>query len=173
MEEQRRTDRIVEELQRLKGQGRAAAVEEERSKFVIFTLRDGRYAFAGADIKEILPAMAVFPVPGAPRSVPGVINNRGDIEAVVDLCGFLGLPDSGGPAGGRIMMTEKAGVRFGMLVDSVVDVVDLPPSSIKPPLATLNTAAADLVVGEMVSQGRSVVLLDLGRILESLRKHDR
>ena len=173
MAEKRRTDLIVEELQRLKGLGKVAVVEEEKSKFVIFTLRGGLYAFAGADIKEILPAMEIFPVPGAPQSVPGVINNRGDIEAVVDLGGILGLPDGNGAAVGRIVMAQKSGVRAGILVDAVVDVLDLPPSMIKPPLATLNAAARELVVGETICQGRSVVLLDVDRIFDALRNHGR
>lgn len=166
-------DLIVDELKRLKGLGKAAVVEEEKTKFVIFSLRGGLYAFAGVDVKEILPAMEIFPVPGAPRSVPGVINNRGDIEAVVDLCGLLGLPDSPRPADGRIAMTQKSGVRAGMLVDAVVDVVDLPPSSIKPSLATLDGAARELVSGETAYQGGSVVLLDVGKIIDTLRAHDR
>jgi len=172
VEEKSRADQIVAELQRLKGLGKAALVEEEKNKYVIFTLHDELYAFAGGDVKEILPAMEIFPVPGAPPSVPGVINNRGDIEAVVNLHGILGLPDSQGAAGGRIAMAQKSGVRAGILVDSVVDVVDLPPSSIKPPLATLAAAIGDLVAGETTYRGRSVVLLDVGRILDTLRAHD-
>ena len=67
-------------------------VEEEKSKYVIFTLHGTLYAFAGLEVKEILPAMEIFAVPGAPKTVPGVVNNRGDIEAVVETPGhaFLG-----------------------------------------------------------------------------------
>jgi len=169
MDDKPRTDRIVEELQRLKALGKQAAVEEQKSKFVIFSLHESLYAFAGDDVKEILPALEVFPVPGAPQAVPGVINNRGDIEAVVNLHGLLGLPDSSTCAASRIAMAQKSGVRAGIRVDSVVDVVDLPPSSIKPPLATLNDAARDLVSGETAYRGASVVLLDVGRIFEALR----
>ncbi len=173
MEERSRSDSIVEELKRLRAKGRFAVVEEEKSTFVIFTLREALYAFDGAAVREILPSMEVFPVPGAPRAVPGVINNRGDIEAVVNLHGFLGLPQGERDARSRIVMTEKAGVRAGLQVDSVVDVVDLPPSSIRPPLATLDDAARGLVAGETTYQGRSVVLLDVGRIFDALRSHDR
>ena len=173
MEEKRRSDIIVEELKKLRGQGKAAVVEEEQSKFVIFTLLEGLYAFAGVDVKEILPALEIFPVPGAPQDVPGLINNRGDIEAVVDLHGVLGLPGGVRSAGNRIAIAEKSGVRSGMLVDSVLDVVDLPPSAIKPPLATLDVTSRDVVAGEMLYQGRNVVLLDVGRIFDKLRAHGR
>lgn len=173
MEEKSRSDLIVEEIKRLRGREKAAVIMEEKSKFVIFTLHDGLYAFDGVDVKEILPHLEIFPVPGAPQTVPGVINNRGDIEAVINLNVILGLPQSESTAYSRIVMTEKAGVRSGMLVDSVIDVVDLPPSSIKPALATLDDATRDLVTGETIYQGRSVVLLDLGRIIDTLSAHDR
>lgn len=173
MEEKSRSDVILEELQRLRGQGRVVVVDESKSPFVIFTLHDGLYAFAGGDVKEILPALQIFPVPGAPGTVPGVINNRGDIEAVIDVRVVLGLPPGERSAHTRIVMTEKAGVRCGMLVDSVVDVVDLPPSSIKPPLATLDDVTRELVSGETIYRGRSVVLLDSRRIIAALRAHER
>lgn len=173
MEEKSRSEVIVAELKRLKERGGAAVVEEDRSKFVIFTLREALFALDGAHVKEILQAMEIFPVPGAPQVVPGVINNRGDIEAVINLHVVLGLPESERSACNRIVMTEKAGVRSGMLVDSVVDVVDLPPSSIKPPLATLDHATREVVAGETDYRGRSVVLLDVGRIFDTVRSHER
>jgi purine-binding chemotaxis protein CheW len=140
---------------------------------VIFTLHDALYAFEGVDVKEILPHLEVFPVPGAPQTIPGVINNRGDIEAVINLHAILGLPQRERNAHSRIVMTEKAGVRSGMLVDSVIDVVDLPQSSLKSPLATLDDTTRELVTGETIYQGRSVVLLDLGRIIDILGTHGR
>lgn len=173
MEEKRRTDRIVEELQRLKALGSTAAVEEEKSKYVIFSLQGALYAFAGAAVREILPAREIFPVPGSPAEIPGVINNRGEIEAVVDLPRLIGLPDGGRGAGNRIVMVEKGGLRGGMLVDAVVDVVDLPPSAITAPLATLGEAVRDLVAGATVYRDGSVVLLDVGRILDRLGGHGR
>lgn len=169
METKRRSDGIVDELRRLKELGKANVVEEETRNFVVFTLHDGVYAFEGADVKEILSLTEIFPVPGTPKSVPGVINNRGDIEAVVKLHPFLGLAESERTASSRIVMTEKAGLRVGILVDSVLDVVDLQPSSIKPPLATLNDATRELVAGEMICKGKNVVLLDVGRIIDALR----
>jgi purine-binding chemotaxis protein CheW len=170
---QRRTDLIVEELRRLKAAGKADVLEELKRTYVIFSLHDGLYAFEGAAVTEILLPLEVFPIPGAPPAVPGVINNRGEIEAVISLHGLLGLPASQRTARSRIVMAEQDGVRSGIEVDSVVDVAQLSPGSIKPPLATLTDDARQLVIGETTSQDRSVVLLDIGRIFELLRAHGR
>jgi len=173
MEEKRKTDLIIEELRKRKGKGQTVDVEEEKVKVVIFTLKDGRYAFLGADVKEILPFMDITVVPGAPDTIPGVINNRGDIESVINLNRFLGLPDSDRTAASRIAMASKSGVRSGIILDSVLDVVDVPVSSIKPPLSTLDDAKKELVAGEMLFAGSTVVMLDIGRLFGKLSAHGR
>jgi len=139
----------------------------------VFSLHDGLYAFEGAAVKEILLPLEIFPIPGAPPAVPGVINNRGEIEAVISLHGLLGLPASERTARSRIVMAERGGLRSGIEVDAVVDVAQLSPSAIKPPLATLSDAARRLVVGGTNCLDKSVVVLDVGRIFELLSVHER
>jgi len=173
MKEKRKTDLIIEELKKRKGKERTVDVEEEKVKVVIFTLKDGHYAFPGSDVKEILPFMDISAVPGAPDFIPGVINNRGDIESVINLNRFLGLPDSDRTAATRIAMASKAGVRSGIILDSVLDVVDVPVSSIKPPLSTLDDAKKELVSGEMTYHDGIVVMLDIGRLFGKLCAHGR
>ncbi len=171
MDVKRRNDLILEELRKRKET--IVDVEAEYVKLVIFALCDGLYAFPGADVKEILPLMEIFPVPGAPDFIPGVINNRGDIESVINLNKFLGLPDSDRTAASRIAMASNAGMRSGILVDAVIDVVDLPLNSINPPLSTLDYAIKELVTGEITYNNRTVVMLDVGRLFEKLAIHDR
>lgn len=172
MDDKRKNDLIIEELRKRKGKEATIDVEVENIKVVIFTLRNGLYAFPGADITEILPFMDIFPVPGAPDFIPGVINNRGDIESVINLNRFLGLLDSDRTAATRIAMASKAGLRSGILVDAVLDVVDVPLNSIKQPLSTLDNAIKQLVTGEMLYNGSTVVMLDVGRLFEKLIIYD-
>lgn len=171
MNDKRRNDLIIEELMKQKGKKPTVDVETKTVKVVIFTLGGGYFAFPGADVKEILPFMEIFPVPGAPHFIPGVINNRGDIESVINLNTFLDLPDSERTAASRILITVKSGVRSGIAVDAVLDVVDVPVSSINPPLSTLDDAKKELVTGEMIYDGRTVVMIDVARIFGELHSH--
>lgn len=173
MDNKSRNDLLIEELSKRKGKEATVSVEAETFKVVIFTLHDSLYAFPGADVKEILPLMDIYPVPGAPDFIPGLINNRGDIESVINLNKFLGLADSERTAASRIAMASKSGARSGILVDAVLDVVDVPLNAIKPPLSTLDHAIKELVTGEMTYNKRSVVMLDIGRLFEKLVVHDR
>lgn len=171
MDDKKRYELIIEELKKRKGKEATVDVEAENLKLVIFTLGDGHYAFPGADVKEILPLMEIFPVPGAPDFIPGVINNRGDIESVINLNKFLGIPDSDSTAASRIAIVSKAGLRSGILLDAVLDVMDVPLASVKPPLSTLDGAVKELVAGEVTYNSRNVVMLDAGRLFEKLAIH--
>ncbi len=168
MESRRRTDAILDEVLRRKSKGQIVDVDEAKTKLVIFALRDGLYAFSGTDVKEILPLGRIFYVPGSPPSVLGVINVRGEIESVVAINAFLGLPDSPRTPRSRIVLGARDGIRSGVLVDSLEDVVDVPVSSVMPPLAILDAARKDLVTGEVQYHDRHVIVLDIGKIFAKI-----
>jgi purine-binding chemotaxis protein CheW len=138
-------------------------VDEEKVKMVIFTLSDRTFAFYGSTIREILPPGEITWVPGLPDFLPGLINVRGDIESVLDIRRWLGL-DSEKKEGLFIVMAKSGEVRSGILVDEIKDVVDVPINDIKPPLSTLESSIASLIVGEMQYQGNWVVILDVEKL---------
>ena len=161
--EQLKSEVIIDELKRRQRTKEVVDVEEERTKVVIFVCGEGKYAFYGADIREILPTCDISWVPGLPEYLPGLINVRGDIESVIDIRYFLGekINNSGKCL---IAMAVRGDFHSGVLIDSIEDVLDVPLSSIHPPLATLNGAARDLVIGEVDYCGKSISLLDVGKM---------
>ncbi|MBF0328853.1 MAG: chemotaxis protein CheW [Nitrospirae bacterium] len=163
-EKTKKSDLIIEELKKRRAREKVVDVEEDTVKIVVFTVMNAYYAFYGEDVKEVLIPPEIFYVPGSPEHILGVINVRGDIESVLNINGFLGLPSSEVTQKTRIVIVEKNGVRSGIQIDSVEDVIDLPESSIKPPLCTLDKKAREFVSGEMVYNGRDVVLLNVGSI---------
>ncbi len=157
-------EEILDEVKRSLRSRDVVNVEEERVKVVVFTLGEGRYAFLGADIREIISGCRVFPVPSLPGSLPGLINVRGDIESAVDLRYFLG---GGGaaPEKALIAMAVRGQFKSGIIIDSVEDVADLPVSRVKPPLETLAGAARELAAGEIeLEDGRTATLLDIEKL---------
>lgn len=160
----KKSNLILDEVKRRRNLEKVVDVEETRVKLVIFSLLEDFYAFYGSDVGEILPLADIYFVPGSPDFILGVINVRGDIESVVTINKFLGLPEGNRTPGSRIALAVKGGIRSGILVDSIEDVVDVPLSSIKPPLSTLDKAKRELVTGEMDYRNKNVTLLDLGRI---------
>lgn len=145
-----------------------ADLDGERQKLVIFTLLNAFYAFHGDDVKEILPFTPITYVPGSPDYIPGIINVRGDIEAVLDIHAFMGFPAITIHANNRIIIAEKNGVRSGILMDSVNDVIDIPVNTIHPTLSTLDEKIRDFVMGETAYNEQIVIILDIGKIFAKM-----
>lgn len=158
--ERPRSDELLDEVKRSQQEKDIVDVEEEHVKVVVFTSGGNRYAFYGRDIREILPPHEIFWVPSLPDGLPGLINVRGDIESVLDIRHFLGGTQT--PAAKcLIAIAERGAFRSGILIDAVEDVVDLPLSSIKPPLSTLGGNARELAAGEVELASGTATLLNL------------
>lgn len=167
-DDKKKSDVILEELKKRRERGKTVEFEEEVVKLMVFSIRGDYYAFYGDDVKEILPLVNIYYVPGTPDYILGVINVRGDIESVVDINKFLAVPESKTTQYSRIAIAAKNNTRSGILVDSVEDVLDIPASSINPPISTLNESSREIVLGETTYRNRNVTLLDLGAIFRKI-----
>lgn len=139
-------------------------VDQPAVKLVIFALGDAYFAFLGERIHEILAQADVFFVPGCPPSLEGVINVRGDIESVIRPHEILHLPATGTECTSSILLGSGGGIRSGIRVDRVVDVVDVPQSTIQPAPATLPEHLRTLVLGMLRFQEQTVAVLDLDKM---------
>jgi len=64
------SEKILEEVVRLRKRGKTVDVEEEKTKFAICSLGNDLYGFFGEDIKEIFIADSISFVPGCPDLMP-------------------------------------------------------------------------------------------------------
>lgn len=165
--------RVLGELQRRVDGREIADVEEEVAKLVIFALMDGRYALYGSDVREITTCSEIAFVPDCPDFVMGVIGLHGNIESVVDLAGFLRLNRGGDErnddaAAGHVVIVEKGGIRSGILVDSVCDVLDVPVRLITPVAVTADDSFRECVAAKTIHRDDQVILLDIGKIFEKI-----
>lgn len=158
-----KSELILEELKRRHCAKEVVDVEEERDRVIIFTCGANLYAFYGGEVREFLPNCEISWVPGLPDYLPGLINVRGDIESVIDIGYFLGEEKVGSFAG-LIAMAVRDDFRSGMMIDAIKDVVDIPRSAIHPPLATLDGAARDLIVGTIEYGNEMISLIDVGKV---------
>lgn len=163
-----KSDRILAEL-RLLDQGKQIVdVEEAQVKVVVFSLSGSYYAFNGEDIREILPPTEISWIPGVPEFLSGLINVRGDVESVIDLRYFLNIVEPS-PKKKLIVIAVKNGIRSGILIDDIIDVIDLPITAVKAPLATLDTGIRDFVSGVFDYKSINVTLLDVNNIFEKIK----
>lgn len=121
------------------------------------------YALAVSDVLEVAELGTVTPVPGAPASVLGVWNLRGNVLPVVDLAAAMGLERDG--ATERVVVVEQDGRRAAFAVGSVVGVDDMPP-------ATEEVKSRHLC-GGMLVDGTLVGVVNVKALLDSVREAQR
>jgi len=149
--------------------GEIVNVDEAQVKVVVFTLDIYWYAFRARSIREVLSEVPVFRLPQCPPSLEGVINVRGDIESVIGLRNVLGYPDLPDGARSRVLLGQGAGMRSGLRVDRVEEVLDVPQSALLPPPHTIPERLRDIVQSVFHFRDRPVTVLDLDRLFEDYR----
>jgi len=113
-------------------------------------------------VREVVALRELTPLPGAPPFVAGLVNVRGRIVSVVDLKAFFELPSKGLPDLNRVLVVANDSLEFGLLVDAVAGVAQLPLDTLQPALPTLTGVRAEYLRG--LTPDRRVVL-DGARIL--------
>jgi len=135
-----------------------------RDELVLVTTAGVEHALPAERVLEVLPMVALTPVPTAPRWLAGVLDLRGTAVAVIDLRERLGLPAPEPGLDAQILVVEHAGARSGLLVDGVGGFVAA-PGGVGLPEGPIAEVA--LVAGLARPEGRLVLVLDVGRLLEA------
>jgi purine-binding chemotaxis protein CheW len=98
---------------------------------LVFEVGGRRYGLPAADVRELIRAVAVVPLPGAPPLVEGVINVRGRVVPVLDVRARLGLPAKP-PEPADHLIVARAGERpVALRVDRATDLVRLDPAGVE------------------------------------------
>jgi purine-binding chemotaxis protein CheW len=89
----------------------------ERLDVVVFHLGPQRLGVAVPRVQEVVRAVAISPLPGAPTLIRGVINVRGDIVPVLDLRVRFGLPSKDVELTDRFVVLHIGGRSVALHVD--------------------------------------------------------
>jgi chemotaxis signal transduction protein len=121
------------------------------------------FAVDVTDAREVVLLETTTTVPGAPPSVLGVMNLRGNVLPVVEIRPLLGLPAR--TASDRALVLADGERRAAVLIETVIGLTTL--NAVRPtPSDTLH-----LTVGEIdVDSGGRATLLDGPAVLTALRQ---
>ena len=101
-------------------------------------------------------------MPLAPGYVGGLVHYRGDVLTTVSLRQLLSLPPKVGAQ--DILVLESAGGCFGLLVDSVGEVLTVSSSDHEPNPSILDQRRKALFAGAYKLKDRLLVMLDPERL---------
>jgi purine-binding chemotaxis protein CheW len=112
-----------------------AAADAEGIEAVVFNLVGERYAIETAFVCEVAPLTSLARLPGAPDFFAGVVSLRGQILAVIDLRRLYGLPVLEEAPLTRLVVLGEGQPEFGVLAETVSEVVRLPRGRLLEPAA--------------------------------------
>lgn len=148
-------------------------VEVARVQVVVCRIGGDAFAFPGAQVAEILPLAPIYPVPGCPLAVVGVIDVRGRICSVLELGTLLGYPLAPLAPQSRhtaIVLGRATNMESGLRVERVEDVLEVAEEAILPPPANLSERLHGLVSGVFTTASGPVLMLDLARLFAAWRE---
>jgi purine-binding chemotaxis protein CheW len=149
----------------------AAALAEDISTtdLLLVRLDQDVYALPSSSVREVARCRTITPVPGAPAALPGILNQRGTILAVVDPRLILGLAQAPLSRASRLVIIAHDDLEMALIVDGVLDLVTVPTGSIEPLSSVADAGRGRILRGVVRHDDRLVALLDLAELVAGLR----
>ena len=133
-----------------------------RTEMCSVRLDTGLFGVPITHILEIVGGARPQPVPLAPRFVGGLVHYRGDVLTTVSLRQLFDLP----PREGRqdILVVESSSGCFGLLVDSVGEVLSVSSADYEPNPSIVDERRRKLFAGAYKLKDELMIMLDPERL---------
>ncbi len=140
---------------------------KDRLQLVSFSLSTEEYGLDISAVQEIVRLTDITKVPRAPHFVEGVVNLRGKIVPVIDLCRRFGLTPEPYDKRTRIIIVTVAGRTVGFIVHAVNEVLRIAADAVDPtPELVSSDLDSTFIKGVGKLPDRLIILLDVDRILD-------
>lgn len=138
-------------------------------QLVTFRVGGQDFAFNIFQVERILRYEAPAPLPKAPAFLEGVLRYQGAAIPVVDLRKRLSA-EAPIREDTRTVILEFEGGKIGVIVDTVMEVLQLAAQAVTPPPGIVRGLAAEYIAGLVVQDGRTIVVLNTNKLLSSKEK---
>jgi purine-binding chemotaxis protein CheW len=136
------------------------------TEYVTVTIGDHMFGLPIFRVQDVFVPDRLTRVPLAPPEVAGILNLRGRVVTAIDMRSRL---DLGLRAPGAAVMAigiELKGESYGLLVDSVGEVMALRNSACEAKPANLDPRLSRVAAGIYRLEGQLMVVLDVDRVLD-------
>jgi purine-binding chemotaxis protein CheW len=117
-------------------------------------------------VQDVFMPERLTRVPLAPPEIAGVLNLRGRIVTLIDMRGRLGLDKRDDGVAFMAIGVESRGESYGLLIDSVGEVLKLDDSTREANPINLDPRLARVSAGIHRLEGQLLIVVDVDRVLE-------
>jgi chemotaxis signal transduction protein len=153
----------------------ANAQELSEIQLVTFMLGAEEYGVPISQIQEIDRLAKITKVPKAAEFIEGITNLRGEVIPVLDTRKRFELEIKPSDDRTRIIIVDLGGIKTGLVVDSVREVLNLAKKDIAPPPEAIGSGIDQRFIsgiGKVDAGKRMIVLLDVEKILSRQEQAD-
>ena len=143
---------------------------EMDGKYLTFWIDNQIFGIAISDIDQIVSIQKITPMPQFPSYVKGVINLRGEIIPVIDVRLRFNKPEVPYNKITCIIIITIGKDQYGLIVDSVDEVVKIQDEEITAPPTISDNYENDYLSGIAKLKEKVVLLLDITAILHNNNK---
>jgi purine-binding chemotaxis protein CheW len=136
------------------------------TEYVTFTIAGQMFGLPIARVQDVFKPERITRVPLAGAEIAGVLNLRGRIVTAIDMRHRLDAERRDVAAAPMAIGIEAKGESFGLLVDTIGEVLKLPEADREPAPINLDRNLAALAAGVYRLDGRLLVALDIDRVLD-------
>ncbi len=140
---------------------------KSEGQYVVFNLCGKQYCIGIESVVEIIRMESITKLPETPDFIEGVINLRGSVVVIMELCKKFNMPISEISNASRIIIVESQGRRLGMIVDSVSEVQRISDADIEAPPAMISAAGTKAIKAIALVKEQLVTVLDVENLLHS------
>jgi purine-binding chemotaxis protein CheW len=139
---------------------------ETMTEYVTATVAGQLFGLPIARVQDVFVLDRLTRVPLAAPEIAGVLNLRGRIVTAIDMRRRLGLAPAGEVRKRMAIGIEYRGESYGLLIDAIGEVLNLPASGREDNPVNLEPQLARVSAGVHRLEDRLLVVLDIERVLE-------
>jgi purine-binding chemotaxis protein CheW len=121
-------------------------------------------------VQDVFAPERLTRVPLAPPEIAGVLNLRGRIVTLIDMRRRLGLGQRDDDSPTMAVGVESRGESYGLLIDTVGEVLKLDDMACEPNPTNLDPRLARVSTGIYRLDGQLLMVLDVDRVLDIVVK---
>lgn len=148
--------------------GKEQEEEENTSPILLASISGKTIAFSQEGIKEVARCDSLIPIPGMPQYVLGLVNLRGEFEALFDFRSLFSIPRSPLPSIFEALLGVIGDLHAAIYIDAVLGLIDFPKNQIIPPPPDLEDNLKPLIIGEIAHEEDKILLLNFANIISRL-----
>ncbi len=130
-------------------------------QFIVFFLNGEEYGLPIANVQEVLRLKKrIKKIPNMPYYVEGIIDLRGHVVTVVNLCKRFGFETQSSESDPKLIIADLGNMMVALLVDDVSDIISFEESQMEKLEESISSLGKNSILGIGHLEERMIILLD-------------